>query len=116
MDGYGTGGPGRTFTRERVVLAAATLALYPVLVAVTFLPGVPVAVNLVVGVCTFALVAYLLSVPATGVLVFGGWTLLAPFGLALARVGLISPLGILAWSFCWIPFVFASVNLLVRRA
>lgn len=107
---------GIQFTTERIGIALVTFALYPVFVASAFLPAFPLPVNLLVGLCTLALVVYLLSVPETGVLVFGGWTLLAPVALTTAGVGLLSGLGVLAWAFCWIPFVLAVANLLFLRA
>lgn len=107
---------GVQFTAERVGVALATFALYPLFVASVFLPAFPPTVNLFVGLCTLALVVYLLSVPETGVIVFGSWTLVAPFALTLAGVSLLSGLGILAWAFCWIPFVLGVANLLFLRA
>lgn len=107
---------GIQFTTERIGIALVTFALYPVFVASAFLPAFPLAVNLLVGLCTLALVVYLLSVPETGVLVFGGWTLLAPVALTTTGVGLLSGLGVVAWAFCWIPFVLAVANLLFLRA
>ncbi|WP_255196269.1 J domain-containing protein [Halorarius litoreus] len=107
---------GVRFTTERIGLAVVTFALYPLLVGSTFLPVVPAVVSGFVGLCTIALVVYLLSVPETGVLVFGGWTILAPFALTIAGVGLLSGLGILAWAFCWVPFAIAFANLLFSRA
>ena len=107
---------GVQFTTERVGVALVTFALYPVFLASALLPTFPPSVNLLVGLCTLALVVYLLSEPELGVVVFGGWTLLAPVALTAGGVGLLSGLGILAWAFCWIPFLLAGANLLFSRA
>lgn len=107
---------GVRLTTEHVGVAVVTFALYPLFVASAFLPAFPLVANFFVGLCTLALVVYLLSVPETGVLVFGSWTLIAPFALTVAGVNLLSGLGIFAWAFCWIPFVLAVANLLFLRA
>ena len=107
---------GVQFTTERVGIALVTFVLYPVFLASAFLPTFPLFANLLVGLCTLALVVYLLSEPELGVLVFGGWTLLAPVALTAGGVGLLSGLGILAWAFCWVPFLLAGANLLFSRA
>lgn len=118
-DGYRVstrGERGVRFTSERIGVALLTFALYPVFLASALLPAFPLAVNLLVGLCTFVLVVYLLSVPETGILVFGGWTVLAPLALTASGVGILTGLGVLAWAFCWIPFVLAVANLLFLRA
>ncbi|WP_255149900.1 DnaJ domain-containing protein [Halorarius halobius] len=107
---------GIRFTTERIGFAVVALALYPVLVGSAFLPAFPVFVNVLLGLCALALTVTLLSVPEAGVLVFGGWTLLAPVALSIAGVGLLSILGTVVWAFCWIPFAIAAANLLFQRA
>lgn len=86
--------------------------LYPVLLASSVLPAFPAVVNVVVGVCTLLLVVYLLGIPEIAVFVFGGWAFLAPFGLAVLGVGVLSAVGLVALTAVWIPFALACVNLL----
>lgn len=118
-DGYRvtpTAARGVRFTAQRVGFAVVAFALYPLLVGGAFLPTFPVGVNVLLGLCALGLTVTLLAVPEAGVLVFGGWTLLAPLGLGLAEVALLSVLGTVVWSFCWIPLAIASANLLFQRA
>lgn len=102
--------PGPRFTTATVGLAAVTFVLYPVLLGSALLPAFPPFVNVVVGICTLLLVTYVLSVPAAGVLVFGGWTLLAPALLVVTGVGLFTPVGFFVWAACWLPCTLAVAN------
>lgn len=108
--------PGPRFTPAKLGLAALTFLLYPVFLASSLLPAFPLLVNVVVGVCTLLLVTYLLSMPEAGVLVFGGWTLLAPVLLLSTGVGLFTPLGFFAWTACLMPCTLAVANLVFLSA
>lgn len=108
--------PGPRFTPAKVSLAAITFLLYPVFLVSSLLPVFPLFVNVVVGVCTLLLVAYLLSIPEAGVLVFGGWTLFAPALLLVTGVGLFTPIGLFAWTACWVPCTLAVANLVFLSA
>lgn len=108
--------PGPQYTPAKVGLAAVTFLLYPVLVASAVLPAFPLVVNVVVGVCTLLLVTYLLSVPEVAVLVFGGWTLLAPALLTVTGVGVVTPVGFFAWAACWLPGSLSVANFVFLSA
>lgn len=108
--------PGPRYTPAKVGLAAVTFLLYPVLVGSAVLPAFPLVVNVVVGLCTILLVTYLLSVPEVAVLVFGGWTLLAPALLMVMELGLLTPVGFFAWSACWLPCSLAVANFVFLSA
>lgn len=103
------------FTVERALVAVAVFFCYPMLLGVAVLPPFTLAVRAAAAICALLLVAHTLSVPESGVLVFGALTLVAPVGLLLGGVGLLSVAGVLAWAFCWVPFVIAGANLLALR-
>lgn len=103
------------FTAERGLLAVAVFICYPMLLGVAVLPLFGTLVRVAAAVCALLVVAQTLSIPESGVLVFGALTLTAPVGLHLAGVGVLSPEAVLAWAFCWIPFVIAVGNFLALR-
>lgn len=103
------------FTVERGLLAVAVFICYPMLLGVAVLPVFGNLVRVAAAVCALLLVAQTLSIPESGVLVFGALTLTAPIGLNLAGIEVLSPEAILAWAFCWIPFVIAVGNFLALR-
>lgn len=76
-----------------LVLLAATVLTYPVLVAGVLFPGFPLLVRVLVGGCALGLVAYLQSVPAVGITVFGTWVVLGPAVLVALGVPLVSVAG-----------------------
>jgi hypothetical protein len=89
-------------------------ALYPVFLFASLFPLFPAAVNIVVGLCTLFVVAYLLSIPEVGIAVFGGWGVLAPAVLiALPDIGIVSLVGVVALTACWVPF---GLSVLTRAA
>jgi len=103
------------FTAERGLLAVAVFICYPMLLGVAVLPVFGTLVRVAAAVCALLVVAQTLSIPESGVLVFGALTLTAPIGLNLVGVDVLSPEAVLAWAFCWIPFVIAVGNFLALR-
>ncbi|WP_335999344.1 J domain-containing protein [Halorientalis halophila] len=111
----------QSFDRIRVPLTPGSIIqigtmvfLYPVFLFASLAPAFPLTVNLVVGLCTILVVGYLLSIPEVGMVVFGGWGVLAPAVLvALDGVGVVSLLGVIALTACWIPF---GLSVLTRMA
>lgn len=101
-------------TPRTVILMGSMSVLYPVFVVASVLPGFPLAVNLVVGLCTLAIVAYLVSMPNVAVVVFGAWSVIAPLALTLIDgLSLFSPVGLLVPVAAWFPLCLA---LLTRAA
>lgn len=103
------------FTVERGLLAVAVFICYPMLLGVAVLPVFGTLVRVAAAVCALLVVAQTLSIPESGVLVFGALTLTAPIGLSLAGIDVLSPEAVLAWAFCWIPFIIAVGNFLALR-
>lgn len=105
----------QSFDRVRVPLTPQSLiqvgtmfAFYPVFLSASLFPTFPTTVNVVVGLCTLFVIAYLLSIPEVGMVVFGGWGVLAPAVLfALPDVGVVSLVGVVALTACWVPFGLA---------
>ncbi len=101
-------------TPQSLIQVGTMFALYPVFLLATLLPIFPTAVNVIVGLCTLFVIAYLLSIPEVGIAVFGGWGVLAPAVLiALPEVGIVSLVGVVALTACWIPF---GLSVLTRAA
>ena len=73
-----------------LVLLAATVLTYPVLVAGVLFPGFPLLARVLVGACALGVVAYLQSAPAVGMVVFGTWFVLGPAVLVALGVPLVS--------------------------
>ncbi|MFC7236169.1 DnaJ domain-containing protein [Halosegnis marinus] len=103
------------FTVERGLLAVAVFFCYPMLLGVAVLPPFAFGIRVAAAVVALLLVAHTLSVPESGVLVFGALTAVAPPALTLAGIGLFSVTGVVAWAFCWVPLVIAGANLLALR-
>lgn len=76
-----------------LALLAATFLSYPVLVAGVLFPGFPLFARVLVAGCALGVVAYLQSVPAVGMVVFGAWTVLGPAILVALGVPLVSAPG-----------------------
>lgn len=113
--GYGVSpGSGPVFVSERVGLAAMAFVLYPLFAFGAFVPSLAPGARLALGLLGLTLVGYLVSTPEAGLLAFGAWTLLAPFVLVAADVGVVSLAGTLAWAACWLPFLFCAASLLFR--
>jgi len=101
-------------TPRTVILMGTMSLLYPVFVVASVLPAFPTAVNVVVGLCTLAIVAYLVSMPNVAVVVFGAWSVLAPLLLlGVGGLSLFSPVGLLVPVAAWFPLCLA---LLTRAA
>jgi curved DNA-binding protein CbpA len=101
-------------TPRTVILMGTMSLLYPVFVVASVLPAFPMAVNVVVALCTLAVVAYLVSMPNVAVVVFGVWSVLAPLLLlGIGGLSLFSPVGLLVPVAAWFPFCLA---LLTRAA
>ncbi|SEN96682.1 DnaJ domain-containing protein [Halorientalis persicus] len=111
----------QSFDRVRVPLTPQSLiqvgtmfAFYPLFLFASVFPAFPSVVNLVVGLCTLFVIGYLLSIPEVGMVVFGGWGVLAPAVLlALPEVGIVSLVGVVALTACWVPF---GLSVLTRSA
>ncbi|SDE72283.1 DnaJ domain-containing protein [Halorientalis regularis] len=108
----------QSFDRVRVPLTPQSLiqvgtmfAFYPVFLFASLFPAFPAPVNVVVGLCTLFVIGYLLSIPEVGMVVFGGWGVLAPAVLiALPGVGVVSLVGVVALTACWVPFGLAVLT------
>lgn len=111
----------QSFDRVRVPLTPQSLiqvgtmfAFYPLFLFASLSPAFPSVVSLVVGLCTLFVIGYLLSIPEVGMVVFGGWGVLAPAVLlALPGVGIVSLVGVVALTACWVPF---GLSVLTRSA
>ncbi|WP_136717782.1 J domain-containing protein [Halorientalis salina] len=108
----------QSFDRVRVPLTPATLiqigamfVLYPVFLVASVFPLFPTVVNVLVGICTLFVVAYLLSIPEVAIVVFGAWSLLTPLlFLSLPGLALVSLWGIAALVATWFPFGLALLT------
>ncbi|PSQ17260.1 hypothetical protein BRD00_08070 [Halobacteriales archaeon QS_8_69_26] len=102
------------FTQELMIVAVAMFFLYPLLVWASVAPSFPMFVNVVVGICTFLAVGYMLTVPKVAIAVFGAWSVAAPVGvLTLTDWGL-GP-SLFAIAVCWVPLAYALVVAYVTR-
>jgi curved DNA-binding protein CbpA len=108
----------QSFDRVRVPLTPQSLiqvgtmfVCYPVFLFASLSTIFPPVVNVVVGLCTLFVIAYLLSIPEVGIVVFGGWGVLAPAALvALPGPGIVSLFGVVALTACWVPFGLAVLT------
>jgi curved DNA-binding protein CbpA len=91
--------------------ALATFAAYPVFLAAAVTPLFPIGVNLLVGLCTVAMLGYLVVRPAVGVAVLGAWMLVLPFALTLSGVGVLSLGGLYALGATAVPLVLCLATL-----
>ncbi len=67
-------------SEQSLVVLAATVVSYPMLLWAALYPPFPLTVNATVALCLLVLVAYLQSIPAIGVVVYGSWSVLLPVG------------------------------------
>lgn len=103
--GDGLPGSGIFSTQQALLVFAATLAVYPVLLFGALHGTFPVFVNVSVAMCAVLVVAFLQSVPLAGVGVFGFWTLFVPpLILFQFDVGFLTPVGVLATAGVAFPF------------
>ena len=92
------------------VVVCVFTALYPALVYSSVTPAFPLFVNVVVAVCTLALVGYLLTIPHVAVVAFGVWSVVGP--VALLAVTDLAPLSVPVLGLVgatWVPFGYAVV-------
>lgn len=103
--------------QERVFLSVLVFVLYPVFVYSSVSPQFSLATNLVVGSCTFLVLAYLLTIPEIGILVFGAWSVVGPLGVVvLHTVGLFSIVGVVVVLASWVPLGYSVVFAWVTRS
>jgi hypothetical protein len=91
--------------------ALATFAAYPVLLASSVTPLFPLPVNILVGLCTLAVLGYLIVRPAVGVAVLGTWLLALPVVLTLSGVGALSLGGVYALTLTGVSLVLCVATL-----
>ena len=92
-------------------VALATFAAYPVLLASSVTPLFPLPVNLLVGLCTLAVLGYLVVRPAVGVAVLGTWLLVLPVVLTVSGIGVFSLGGFYALVLTGVPLVLCVATL-----
>jgi hypothetical protein len=100
---------------QSLVLLISAFICYPALVFSSLFPSFPLLVNLIVGICTLILVAYLTSMPEVGIYVFGAWTALGTLGLILTAVNPLSPVGLVVLLSTWFPFGLTVLTYEVLR-
>ncbi|WP_246987951.1 DnaJ domain-containing protein [Halorientalis marina] len=101
-------------TPRTAITMVTTFALYPVFVFSAVFPRFPLSVNVVLGLCTLFVIAYLVSMPEVAIVVFGTWSLLAPLLLlSVQELSLFSLVGMIALVASWFPLGLA---LLARSA
>ncbi|MFP9191977.1 DnaJ domain-containing protein [Natronosalvus vescus] len=90
------------------VTVGSIALLYPILVYSSLTPAFALPVNLVVMICTLALVGYLLTIPRVALATFGSWSVVASIAFwyepALEPSSLLGGLALAAF---WIPFGYA---------
>lgn len=108
----------QSIDRVRVPLTPGTLiqigamfVLYPVFLLASVFPLFPTVVNVLVGLCTLFVVAYLLSIPEVAIVVFGAWSVLTPLlFVSLSGLTLLSLWGIGALVASWFPLGLALLT------
>lgn len=104
-------------TPRSIIQITSMFVFYPVFVAASIFPVFPTTVNLVVGLCTLFIIAYLMSIPEVAIVVFGGWSVLTPILLvALDPFSLFSLVGIIALVAAWFPFGLAFLTRAALRS
>jgi len=91
--------------------ALATFGAYPAFLASTVTPLFPLGVNLLVGLCTLAMLGYLILRPEIGVAVLGAWLFILPFALTVSGVGVVSLGGLYALVVTVVPLVLCVATL-----
>jgi hypothetical protein len=86
-----------------------------VLLASAVFPSFPLWVNVLLGLCVVFVFGYLQSMPRIAVIVFGGWSLLAPLILLGLPFGIFSIVGIFTLCGTWLPFAFSVLTLSILR-
>jgi molecular chaperone DnaJ len=109
------GVPTPGWTQDDVVLLASSLVLYPILLFLTVAPTFPVVARAALGLCTIAMIAFLLPRPAFGLPVFGTWSLLGPAFLFAFGVSPISVIGLVVLCGVWLPMGHSIAVAMVLR-
>jgi len=111
-----TGIPRPNWTQDDVVLLASSIMLYPLLLGLAAMPAFPIVARAAIGLCTIALVAFLLPRPAFGIPVFGTWSILLPAVLVGLEISPLSVVGIVLLAGVWLPlgYSIAVAMVLVR--
>lgn len=100
---------------QSVVLLVSAFICYPALVFSSLFPAFPLIVNLIVGLCTVLLIAYLTSMPEVGVYVFGSWSALGTLGVIAGGMNPLSPVGLIVLLSTWFPFGLTVLTYEVLR-
>ena len=100
---------------HQLTLLVLFFVLYPLLVFSALFPLFPLFVNLVVGGCTLLLIGYLQSMPRISVPLFGGWSLLAVFGLLVFDISFFSLVGLVTLCGTVLPFGFSALTASILR-
>jgi len=110
------GVPRPGWTQDDVVLLVSSLLLYPILLFLTVTPAFPMVARVAIGICTIALVAFLLPRPSFGLPVFGSWSILVPALLVGFGISPLSAAGLVTLGGVWLPLVYsiAVAMVLVR--
>ena len=110
------GVPRPGWTQDDVVLLVSSLLLYPILLFLTVTPAFPMVARVAIGICTIALVAFLLPRPSFGLPVFGSWSILLPALLVGFGISPLSATGLVTLGGVWLPLVYsiAVAMVLVR--
>jgi len=103
-------------TQERVFLSALVFVLYPVFVYSSVSPQFSLLTNVIVAACTLLVLAYLLTIPEIGIIVFGTWSVLAPIAVIVLPFELLSTVTLLAILATWLPLGYSVVFARVTRA
>lgn len=104
-------------TQEQAFLSLLVFVLYPVFIYSSVSPQFSLLTNLIVGVCTLLVLAYLLTIPEIGLLVFGSWSIIAPFiVMVFPAFDLFSPIGLIAIVTTWVPLGYSIAFARVTRA
>lgn len=106
-----------TLTQDRVFLSVLVFVLYPVFVYSSVTPRFSLLTNVIVAACTLLVLAYLLTIPEIGIVVFGTWSVLAPVGVAvIPAVDVFSTVTLLAILATWVPLGYSVVFARITRA
>lgn len=109
------GVPTPGWTQDDVVLLGSSLVLYPILLFLTVVPTFPLVARAALGLCTIAMIAFLLPRPAFGLPVFGTWSLLGPAFLFAFEVSPISVIGLVVLCGVWLPLGHSVAVAMVLR-
>lgn len=104
-------------TQERVFLSVLVFVLYPVFVYSSVSPQFSLLTNVTVAACTLLVLAYLLTIPEIGIIVFGTWSVLGPIGVVVVPAfDVFSPVTLLAILATWVPLGYSVAFARITRA